>query len=71
MTEPLPSARIDPAALDAARDEVVETLRDLIRIPSVNPPPADAPDGRVAPSPGRRQAPAGGAQARTAKPRHR
>jgi acetylornithine deacetylase/succinyl-diaminopimelate desuccinylase-like protein len=47
VTDPLPSARIDPAVLDAARDEVVETLRDLIRIPSVNPPPADAPDGEL------------------------
>jgi acetylornithine deacetylase/succinyl-diaminopimelate desuccinylase-like protein len=33
--------------VDRARDELVETLRDLIRIPSVNPPPPDAPDGEL------------------------
>ena len=47
MTRALPSAGIDPGTLDAARDQVVETLRDLIRIPSVNPPPPDAPDGEL------------------------
>ncbi|HET7031036.1 MAG TPA: M20/M25/M40 family metallo-hydrolase [Candidatus Limnocylindrales bacterium] len=31
----------------AAADELVETLRALIRIPSINPPPADAPDGET------------------------
>ena len=41
----LPSAAIDPATLDLRRDELVETLQALIRIPSINPPPADAPDG--------------------------
>ena len=40
--ETLPSAALDPATLEPRRDELVETLRDLIRIPSVNPPPADA-----------------------------
>ncbi len=41
----LPSAAIEPEILDRARHELVETVRSLIRIPSVNPPPADAPDG--------------------------
>ncbi len=42
-----PSRRIDDAAWSVAVDELVETLRDLIRIPSINPPPADAPDGEL------------------------
>ncbi len=42
-----PAIAIDPADLDRACDGVVERLRDLIRIPSVNPPPADAPDGEL------------------------
>ena len=29
-------------------DSLVATLRDLIRIPSINPPPPDAPDGETA-----------------------
>ncbi|HEY3165271.1 MAG TPA: M20/M25/M40 family metallo-hydrolase [Candidatus Limnocylindrales bacterium] len=33
--------------LAAAGDELVETLRSLIRIPSVNPVPADRPDGET------------------------
>ncbi|HZC32007.1 MAG TPA: M20/M25/M40 family metallo-hydrolase [Candidatus Bathyarchaeia archaeon] len=41
----LPSAAIDSAAWARAHDELVQELRELIRIPSVNPPPADAPDG--------------------------
>jgi acetylornithine deacetylase/succinyl-diaminopimelate desuccinylase-like protein len=44
---PLPSAALPTATLAAAGDELVETLRALIRIPSVNPPPADAPDGET------------------------
>ncbi len=40
-----PSAALDPATWAAAHDELLVTLRDLIRIPSVNPPPAEAPDG--------------------------
>jgi acetylornithine deacetylase/succinyl-diaminopimelate desuccinylase-like protein len=44
---PLPSSRLEPARLDAARDELVETLRELIRIPSINPVPPDAPDGET------------------------
>ena len=47
MTTALPSAALDPATLDAAIDELVATLRDLIRIPSINPPPDDAPDGEL------------------------
>jgi acetylornithine deacetylase/succinyl-diaminopimelate desuccinylase-like protein len=43
----LPSATLEPRALAAAGDELVETLRALIRIPSINPPPADAPDGET------------------------
>ena len=34
-----PSDALAPHALAHAADEVVETLRDVIRIPSVNPPP--------------------------------
>jgi acetylornithine deacetylase/succinyl-diaminopimelate desuccinylase-like protein len=47
VTAHLPSTALPPGALDRARDELVETLRDLIRIPSVNPVPADAPDGEL------------------------
>lgn len=42
---PPPPLHLDPAAWAAAHDELVATLRDLVRIPSVNPPPPDAPDG--------------------------
>jgi acetylornithine deacetylase/succinyl-diaminopimelate desuccinylase-like protein len=31
----------------AAHDELIATLQDLIRIPSINPVPADAPDGET------------------------
>jgi acetylornithine deacetylase/succinyl-diaminopimelate desuccinylase-like protein len=44
---PLPSALIEPADLARWRAELVDTLRNLIRIPSVNPVPADAPDGET------------------------
>jgi acetylornithine deacetylase/succinyl-diaminopimelate desuccinylase-like protein len=43
----LPSNALDPAALGRAGDELLETLRSLIRIPSINPPPPDAPDGET------------------------
>ena len=43
----LPSAAIADATWERAHDDLVATLRDLIRIPSVNPPPADAPDGEL------------------------
>ncbi|MEA2519483.1 MAG: hypothetical protein QOF49_1563 [Chloroflexota bacterium] len=49
MTNPatLPSAALGSEAWSRAGDELVETLRALIRIPSVNPVPADAPDGET------------------------
>ncbi len=43
----LPSSDLGDGVLAAASDELVETLRSLIRIPSVNPVPADAPDGET------------------------
>ena len=46
-TAPLPSAAISAADWDVAHQEVLATLRDLIRIPSVNPVPADTPDGEM------------------------
>ena len=42
-----PSRRLDAATWDRAGDELVETVRDLIRIPSINPAPPDAPDGEL------------------------
>ena len=42
-----PANAVPAATWDAAHDALVATLRDLIRIPSVNPPPADAPDGEA------------------------
>jgi acetylornithine deacetylase/succinyl-diaminopimelate desuccinylase-like protein len=42
-----PSAAIDAPAWDRAHDELVDLLRGLIRIPSINPPPTDAPDGEL------------------------
>lgn len=44
---PLPSTAIEARTLAAAGEELVETLRSLIRIPSVNPVPPDAPDGET------------------------
>ncbi len=41
----LPSAALGEAAWDAAHERLVESLRDLIRIPSVNPP--DPPGGEL------------------------
>ncbi|MBA2380694.1 MAG: M20/M25/M40 family metallo-hydrolase, partial [Chloroflexi bacterium] len=43
----LPSAALADGVLDRAGDELVETLRSLIRIPSVNPVPSDALDGET------------------------
>ena len=43
----LPSAGLDGHVIERAGDELVETLRALIRIPSVNPVPADASDGET------------------------
>jgi len=45
--ERLPSDAVDEATWDRAHAGLVEDLRALIRIPSVNPPPADAPDGEM------------------------
>ena len=44
---PLPSAAVPAATWAAAHEDVVATLRDLIRIPSIDPVPADAPDGET------------------------
>jgi acetylornithine deacetylase/succinyl-diaminopimelate desuccinylase-like protein len=43
----LPSAAIDAAGWDRAADELIATVRDLIRVPSINPPPPGAPDGEL------------------------
>lgn len=45
MNPERPSAALEPAAWAVAHEELVAILRDLVRIPSVNPPPPDAPDG--------------------------
>jgi acetylornithine deacetylase/succinyl-diaminopimelate desuccinylase-like protein len=42
-----PAAMVSAATWAAAHDSLVATLRDLIRIPSVNPPAPDAPDGET------------------------
>jgi acetylornithine deacetylase/succinyl-diaminopimelate desuccinylase-like protein len=42
-----PSTALDAATWSAATEELVWTLRELIRIRSVNPPPSDAPDGEL------------------------
>jgi acetylornithine deacetylase/succinyl-diaminopimelate desuccinylase-like protein len=42
-----PSGELDATTWRAATDRLVETTRDLIRIPSVNPPPVDAPAGEL------------------------
>ncbi len=42
-----PSAGIDPMAWDAATETLVETVRDLIRIRSINPPSTGAPAGEL------------------------
>jgi acetylornithine deacetylase/succinyl-diaminopimelate desuccinylase-like protein len=43
----LPSGATPVETWTEAHDAVVATLQDLIRIPSVNPPPADRPDGET------------------------
>jgi acetylornithine deacetylase/succinyl-diaminopimelate desuccinylase-like protein len=40
----LPSDRIAPEAWSAAHDRLVESLRDLIRVPSINPPDPAGPE---------------------------
>ena len=42
-----PSQRLDAVAWEAATHDLVETVRDLIRIRSINPPPVAAPDGEL------------------------
>ena len=44
MTRVLPSAGLDDMAWAAAHDELVALLRDLIRIPSINPPHPPGPE---------------------------
>ena len=40
----LPAAAIDPAGWDRAHDALIAFLRDLIRIPSINPPDPPGPE---------------------------
>ncbi len=40
----VPSSRLDDAVWAGAHETLIATLRDLIRIPSLNPPDADRPD---------------------------
>jgi acetylornithine deacetylase/succinyl-diaminopimelate desuccinylase-like protein len=42
-----PSRHLDSATWARTVDELVDTVRDLIRIRSVNPAPAEAPDGEL------------------------
>jgi acetylornithine deacetylase/succinyl-diaminopimelate desuccinylase-like protein len=42
-----PSDRVGAATWEVAHEGLVRTLRDLIQIPSINPPGADAPDGEL------------------------
>ncbi len=46
-TVQLPSRAIDAPGWERAHGDLVTMLRDLIRIPSVNPPPDDAGDGEL------------------------
>src|SRR6478609_5084168 len=46
-TDELPSASIPRQTWDDAHDALIESLRDLIRIPSVNPPDPAMPDGEL------------------------
>jgi acetylornithine deacetylase/succinyl-diaminopimelate desuccinylase-like protein len=46
-TATLPSEAITASAWDLAHERMVDTLRDLIRIPSINPPDPAAPDGEL------------------------
>lgn len=43
----MPSSALDATTWQRATDRLVETTRDLIRIPSINPPPAEATDGEL------------------------
>ncbi len=42
-----PSAALSPATWEAAHERLVATLQDLIRIPSINPPPTPDADGET------------------------
>jgi acetylornithine deacetylase/succinyl-diaminopimelate desuccinylase-like protein len=42
-----PAASVPATTWAAAHESLVATLQDLIRIPSVNPPPPDSPDGET------------------------
>ncbi len=44
---PVPSRELDAATWEAGHARLVETLRDLIRIRSINPPLPEAPDGEL------------------------
>ena len=44
MTTRLPSALLDADTWEAAHRELVAFLRDLIRIPSINPPDPPGPE---------------------------
>jgi acetylornithine deacetylase/succinyl-diaminopimelate desuccinylase-like protein len=44
---PTPSAAVPSAVWERAHESVVASLRDLIRIPSINPPDPAAPDGET------------------------
>ena len=44
---PTPSAAVPAAVWELAHESVVASLRDLIRIPSINPPDPAAPDGET------------------------
>jgi acetylornithine deacetylase/succinyl-diaminopimelate desuccinylase-like protein len=46
-SSPAPSSAVPASVWAGAHDSVVATLRDLIRIPSVNPPDPAAPDGET------------------------
>lgn len=48
MAAPLPSTALDAETWAAAHDELVGLLRDLIRIPSVNPPDPAGPEADAA-----------------------
>ncbi|HEX5015197.1 MAG TPA: M20/M25/M40 family metallo-hydrolase [Candidatus Limnocylindrales bacterium] len=47
MSVQLPSAGLSAVARERAGDELIEAVRDLIRIPSINPPPDHSPDGEL------------------------
>jgi acetylornithine deacetylase/succinyl-diaminopimelate desuccinylase-like protein len=44
---PTPSSAVPDATWESAHESVVTTLRELIRIPSINPPDPSSPDGET------------------------